>query len=326
MKKRHLLITMAILLCLFFCCGCTDQDPLAFKKNFYEGDNEPNSGYTETLKYDVTFSPVESYKDKLSFKNGSLTTTLKVIPSIESVSEIADNDILKERPSGAETVYYYKTEFKINPTYSGISYDKLDTIVTECYFCSQRLSYAPIYSTYTAHYSMYASTAQEVGELDVKCTINYSTKYYIVNTDIDGEQETTQYKYKFQSVIDNNQLLFIVRNIAVDQKTTLNLPVVSLSYGSPKKLAFKDDSQITYTNAVNYNGKTQNAIAVQNLSFSISDASAQGLGQNVYIQTKQDDIPFNAVLCKYVAPLLDYSGFANIGNLEYNLTSVSFNN
>ena len=89
-------------------------------------------------------------------------------------------------------------------------------------------------------------------------------------------EQTTEYKYR--TVIDNTQLLFMTRNIALESGGSFNLPTVLPAYQEWQTLKISNTANTENTINVEYNGKmlANEKIKVSNLDFVISKVSAQG--------------------------------------------------
>ena len=339
MRKFIIAIISAITL-LTACltgCSCVGNSPISFNANFYgaESSIDPPAGFRETLCYNVV------YKEKLSEEQGKSPLLNGVsytfsdgiyVSTLETVTSLPDgitSDIVADLPSDAKTLYKLTTNLSIKSTYQGLDEgngEYLDTIKTTAYFCSYRLSYAPIYSRTETDYSILFVTksSKSVGKLQSERIFNYSKTSYTLTEKVQENITTKNYEYDFTTVIDNAQLLFALRNIDIAKDSTFMLPTISYAYGEAKNLRIDNESQTSEPVNIIYNGvQVTDNIAINNFSFMINDATKAGLSQYVSIQNvKSDNLPFSSLLYSYTEPLVEYGNMLNMGYLVYTLSSV----
>lgn len=339
MRKSIIALILAIftLTTLLGGCSCAGDVPIDFNNKFY-GENvsiDPPAGYKETLTYKVTFSekhPEGIGKSPLlqnasyDFKDGLYVSTLETVTSLPDGIQ---TDILDDLPSDAKTLYKLTTKLSITSCYQGlIDGDKeyQDFIESTVYFCSYRLSYAPIYSNVKTDYSLffYSTEGSTTGKLQSERTINYHKTNYVLTEKVGEEVTTSQYEYKFTTIIDNAQLLFALRNIDVKADSSFNLPTVSYAYGQAKKLLIQNQSQTSTAVEINNNGiDVAEDMNINTLSFMVNDSTKAGISQYVSIQSaKSNNLPFNSLLYSYVEPLSEYGQMLTMGCLVYTLSSI----
>ncbi|MBR1983993.1 MAG: hypothetical protein IKA12_04840 [Clostridia bacterium] len=339
MRKLFIAIISAItmLTACFAGCSCIGSSPISFNSNFYgsEASLDPPAGYKETLTYNVVYK--EKISEELckspflnnvnySFSDGVYVSTLETVTSLpESIT----SDIIEGLPSDAKTLYKLTTKLSILSTYVGLdqgSGEYLDTIESTVYFCSYRLSFAPIYSTIKTDYSMLfvSDYATSVDKLVSERTFNYSKTSYKLTETVKDNVTVSDYEYDFTTIIDNAQLLFAFRNITVPKDSFFYLPTVSYAFGSAKNLKIDIDSQTTEPVNITYNGVTiADNISLNNYSFMINDSKKAGIPQYVSVQSaKSDNLPYTSLLYSYVEPLVEYGSMLNMGYLSYTLSSV----
>lgn len=337
--RKFILAMLSAVIMITAClsgCSCIGSSPISFNANFYDKDTvvDPPAGYKETLTYNVVFTDKiseDQSKSPLlnnanySFSEGVYVSTLETVTSVPNVT----SDIIDGLPSDAKTLYKLTTKLSIKSTYSGFNEgdgEYLDTVEGVVYFCSYRLSFAPIYSFVKTDYSMLLikNDVSAVVKLQSERTINYSKDKYVLTEKINEELTTSEYEYDFTTVIDNAQLLFALRNIEIDADSTFNLPTVSYAYGEAKDLRIDNESQTSTLADITINGNNvKENIPVNNYSFMVNDSVKAGVPQKVSIQSdKSDNIAFNSLLYSYTEPLIEYGNMLSMGYLVYTLSSV----
>lgn len=318
-------------------CSCVGNPPITFNSKFYGKDAvvDPPAGYKETLTYTV------NYTEKISGENGKSPLLNDVnysfsdgvyVSTLETVTALPDgitSDIIDGLPTDAKTLYKLTTKLSIKSTYQGLDEgdgEYQDFIESTVYFCSFRLSYAPIYSIVKTDYTMLFVTknATSVAKLQSERTINYSKTSYVLTEKVGENVNTSEYEYEFTTLIDNAELLFAFRNIDVANDSSFFLPTVSYAYGEAKNLRIDLDSQTSEPVNLTYNGTTvTDNISTNNYVFMIGDATKSGIPQYVKIQSdKSDNLPFSSLLYSYTEPLIEYGNMLNMGYLVYTLSSV----
>ena len=336
---------------MFSGCSCVPTTPLTFNNHFNgEANSVPTVNYSETLVYSVkninsyadNFSKSEQLNDIISYEmNGEYTMTLKVMDKSE-VSETITSDILSD--TSINVVYNLKTQLNLQTSYSA-DYNIYqedenatpvkekafnDVIKTEVYFLESGHSFAPVWSK-TEVNSSYLSVNDEnkamIYTLNYSQTIAYDKDEYVITTYNEGtELDPVDYGYTFKTLIDNNMLLFALRNISIEFEKTSSLPTVHATYGDKQTLTVKIEAEGTANDfTITIDGTEQKGnIPVKEYSFVRSDSSNTGLPQYVVLQkSKTEKIAYKAYMLKYVSPLTTYGSFLNMGGLEYTLIEVS---
>ena len=338
--RKFIIALICVITMLTAClagCSCVGTQPLSFNCKFF-GENavtDPSLGYKETLTYNVEYLEKRSDLDgkssllndvNFTFTNGIYVSTLEMATSLP---DGITSDITIDLPSDASTLYKLTTKLSITSTYSGLDEgngEYQDFIESTVYFCSFRLSYAPIYSIVKTDYSVLfvTDTASSVKKLQSEREITYSKDKYVIKETVADNQTSNEYEYEFMTVIDNAQLLFALRNIDVSKESSFSLPTVSYAYGEAKNLRIDNESQTTNPVELVVNGtEIKDNMPLNNYAFMINDATKAGIPQYVEIQSaKSDNLVFNALLHSYVEPLTAYGNMLSMGYLEYTLSNV----
>ncbi len=344
MKKRFFAFFSVILLCFislfsFNACGCMGPQALSFNDSFVKGYGESvPTNYFEKLTYKVNYrDDMYDYTisdildgDKFTFSDGEYTTELTVIDEIP-IDSLKNNEIYKSLAK-TDKIYSYKTVFTMNASYD--TYDGVknfnDKIETTTYFCSQGMSFAPIYSITIANYSVfsYANGNYYASEEYCQAIFVYNTEYYTLTLSInDLEPETTEHDYDYKCLIDNTQLLFAVRNLGLTNDTAINFDVASATYKEKTNLAvYYVEEQTESTNGLLYNGTPiTEDVKLDKLRYKVNSTSNSGKEHFVFIKnsSKSGALPNNAYMFKYVQPLICYGNFEVMGCLEFTLTTIN---
>lgn len=349
MKKIFICLISVITACIlaFAGCDCAMVNPLTFSSAFAGEDNDPSS-YLEVAEYKVEYT--DNYqnlliKDKtldnyvtFSFSNGSYKTTLQTINKTTFDSLQIESDVVNDLPENASTIYKYTTELKITASYDVKGSEKheyTDTITTETYFCSYRLSYSPIYSKTSNSYSSLALSGGVLlvatGESECETVYNkteytLTEKYYqrIGNDRFLLDEKQTSIAYDQKTVVDNTQLLFILRNIDVAEQAYYGLPTVSYQYGDAKILVCKNVNFSSKAFNFNYCGQEHSSqLTVRNYNVSLSNGLNSGLPQYATVLKEKTDTINQVLTLSYVQPLVCYGAMYCMGALEYTLTSFN---
>lgn len=336
MKKIIISIALAFSL-LIAGCSCSSATPLSFQKN-WDPTGTATFGHTETYVYDVAFSKdfVEedfNYKQAnglsdivdVNFTNGLYTVNLTVCDKADLTKNTSTD--LFEGLTGYE-LYRITSEFTITSTYTpknGTPVSFNEYVKTDCYSLDINNSLAPIYSFTENKFSSIAITGTEVdiNKLHYTVETNYYKDSYVMvqksfgfDDDISSATPTAvkenEYGYTFKSVLDNNQLLFAIRNLSLEQGTSKEIPVISGAYGSSKGIAVLFDNVQTVKIG-------EKEYSTKRVSFGRSSSTEQGQKQLAYIETSATTTT-KSLLVKYVTPLAEYgSAYANLGALVYTL-------
>ncbi len=344
--KKIVISLLLVFTVLFAGCSCNQAPNLTFSDNWNQG-SEQGIGYSETQTYAVSFndnyasggysfvksSEITSELATYEFTNGSYTTNLSVVAKDASVPNV-DSDVLKDYTLG---LYKYTTEFRITAKYS-CAPDKVydDYITTVTYFCTSNASYAPIYTktenkSSILHVNNGVASVKESHSLT---DISYQKATYTIkeyNPQTKEVTKSTDYNYSFKTAIDNNQLLFAIRNSTVPEKSALTLPTVVPTYGSLKNIQVAQYQENLSEN-VTVNGSTAN-MEMQCLSFVLSGSSSSCIGngttntgraQLLFVQAKENDVlAKRSQIIRYVTPLTTYDSFNLMGALVFDLTSYT---
>lgn len=357
--KKTLLSLLLCLAILFAATGCGTLAELSLGTAWL-GSGTERSGVTETLKYSVTFDENFTEGDSYSFKkdsaldglfynykNGEYTTTVSVIERFNLPDNVKESDIFTTHT--IDTVYKITSELKITAVYTTEEGEKEfnDSIITKSYVCNSSSAYAPVYSLteYDCLIPMYKEAennkkymiAKETNRQKYVAEIFYNSSSYTLKTfDYDAYKEnpsvepvsSKEKNYTFKTVIDNNELLFAIRNCALVKDKSAILPTISVAYVDYTNIAVKNNEELTLKlKNVSNNGAeiTEEEVSASLFSFGKNDMSS-GRSQLVYIQNKASkNLAMKSLLVKYVTPLTMYTGsYYCMGAMVYTLNSVEF--
>ncbi len=330
MKKIVISLLLVIAL-LLTGCSCTPETSLSFTSAWAGGDDKVTTGYKETCVYSVelikdfnedgvNFSKNEEItKDVLDYEyqNGTYTTTLEVLGTSEDIPGSSDINL-----DDVKHIIHFTAKYKVNSKFrygdtaeGEWTEENEDFIESDVYFCEKGASYTPLYSITKAEYSVVQIGEEVTTErVEYQTETSYSTSTY----SMDGKE----YEKTFKTYIDNNQLLFALRNINIDVEGTFTLPTVAVQYGSVKNLSVKRMTDISLE--IGESNETKN-IDTKRLSFRLESTLNAGKEQLVYINSDKDHYDGKAVLVRYVAPLGETGSFLSLGAMQYTLTSFSVN-
>lgn len=327
---------IALIICLSG-CSCNEKQALSFNSAFYNATtkSDPPAGYKETLTYKVNYA--EKYSSGISksehlnsigfnFSDGVYVSTLETLTTLP---EGIESDIVNDLPNNAKTIYKLTTKLNINCSYSGCASgdgEHKDVVESTVYFCSSSFSYAPIYSELKVDNSLLMFYAENsfVERMVATRTITYNKDSYTLFEKLNDAERITDYEYKFTTIIDNAQLLFVLRNIDIAVDSSFYLPTVSYAYGEAKDLKVDGESQTTVPVEITKNGTLlTDEMSLNNLSFMVNDSKQAGMSQFASVQkSKSEKIAFNSLLYSYAEPLMAYGNMLPMGYLVYTLNSV----
>lgn len=349
--KKLLFSIFTLSLALLFAlsgCSCTATPPLAFNKA-YIGEGIGN--YSETLEYSIEFA--KSYQGISANAN---VDEEKLPKDLSGTYVSYFSDATNSLPSGITTnidyendYHYIKSVLSLSYTINGKTY--FDQMVNEVYFHSKDWSFAPVYSKTTMKYTyfvvdqetlpqaiyQYSTTYNKANFKTIKTIYNPADNEDVNLIDITDSSsfDTTKltpfsgsgvsHEYTIRTAIDNNQLLFAIRNSSLEGAT---IPTISFTYDNATSIAAKGRNDATYTiNNLNYNGTPINTIElpVKNIEFYINNVNNRGSSKYLSIQKGAvDNVKNNALMVEYAEPFL--SGLSTVGALVYKLNKVTINN
>ncbi len=377
MRKLFISVISVILGCcmLFGGCSCTSMPTLSFTEGFLGNDkttiketliysvkNEDNFG-TEFKKDSAITDALIKYDYQGTFE---LTwESIKTIPypedlknpKPEELSGLLGN-VISSNVMDVYATNYYKLTSKLEltasyPTINGkVNQEKpvvTDVIQTETYFANRIDSFAPIYTETVANYTNIIIVGDSAGVTfsNYSAYTEYSKKSYTIHTKVGKETTFTsnKYDYSYKTVIDNAQLLFLIRNLDFSRSNTLSLPTVSYQYGEAVNLTIKSrsGSQVEYlnpahadfdtnsTDVLKYNGALMTAeadqvlykVPAQRIGFLVDSTTAAGVEQTVFVQSKvAGDLSHTALPLQYVCPLTTLNTYQSLGVLSYKLMEI----
>ncbi len=347
MKKRLISIICALCFAVpaLSGCSCSSLSALTFNSAFC-GGSLPLPGYTETLTYNVNYVNSSEYfaksseitDDKLSmnFTDGKYISKLEVLGAIPT-------DVVTDINIPADfSRYKLETELSIKVKYTTPDgdFERTDKIKSLTYFYSTAL--APLYSKTTSSYTSVYNTNSglTLKVVDAENEIFYNAEEYTVKQnytihdfeqaskdgsailDADNGSEKT-YEYESRTVIDNSELLFALRNVAIAEESSSNIPVVSAVYGEYKTLAVNNRSQNEQSVTLNVNGEQKTeTIKVNNLYYSVNSKNESGASQKLVVQASGTEIPNLALPILYAEPLIIQNSSYKLGTLLYTLSEI----
>ena len=359
MKTKFLAVITGIIIILTSLsgCSCSSMTILEFNHNFYGTESNLPSNYTEVCEYDVYLDDEgvnSSIKDNLPKISGKLVTTFEssstMKDKLKNLLKDTPSDLLDDANTRGVDVYRFATDFSVSVQHECIKSDNnieginYDTIKTEVYFFSQGASYAPIYTTTSYNYTSFAINEENsaCAVIFSKCSTLYQKNKYTLTesyaqnqADLDKEKNisTKTINYTYKTLVDNAQLLFLVRNMDVLKDTNSYLPTVSYQYDEAKELMFMNlgsnatgaDFSVDYT--LNQNLINCNKSILKTIAFKINSQYNSGALQSFSVQEKEateteGSLPFKSLLYKYEKPLLEYSSNTSIGTLVHELKKV----
>ena len=342
--KKFLALFSAVLLIFtaFAGSGCKNKDYLEFNNNYVASATTVAPGYTETLTYKVEY--VEDYNSSLinEVSKDILTTTLSgsYVTVLKVINHLPDS-ISTDIETANLQILHLNTTLTLTGSYNDQAVN--DKIETDAYFLNEGQSFAPIYSRSNRAQTYVAVNGTEI--LTQKQFYIYEIKYnkedYTVNkfafekeedfvvgiekgTHMTGSPKTynKKQKYGFRQVIDNEQLLFVLRNMNISEEGSRELKVVTPVYGAPHEI--KINNKNVSQKQVNINGVTEE-IAVDNLIFGANSIKNSGTAHYISIQKNSENTTtkFSALPVEYAAALIESAMSKVLGSLKYTLTTVN---
>ncbi len=361
MKKLLFIVLSLILTFLFALSGCSCEvsQPLSFNKAYLVDISNGDHHYTETLSYAVTYKPVyqnisnasDLDDDKIVECGFNGNYDVYFSNKLNELPEgITTNINFKEE----QDLHYIKSTLNLSFTVNGKTYN--DQIISEVYFYSRDFSLAPVYSITTMKYTYFflniedeltqviyqysntynkskyrstkmcyqAETDEDINDIDLTMTAETykgSLGYFDLTKlkPISGNGKSHEYELK--RVIDNNQLMFAIRN----SNLSATIPTISFTYDDAVEITANNRNTVDYEiKGLTYNGQAipDTTMKVKNVEFGINATNNRGSSKYMYIQKEAvNGINNNALIVEYAEPLL--SGFANVGALVYKLTNAT---
>lgn len=357
MKKFALAMISACLAACMLFSGCTPAAQLQFSNAFNAGTAP--SAYSETLKYSVTLKT--DYEDGtikqsdgldkigLSY-NGEYIISLSVSDSSALPEQIKNSTDIFNCINYEGVIYHLKSSLTLNVTFNGKDgvigtpeQPLVDTIVSDYYFLEGGgNSFAPVYSNVKSK-NTFISVDYVDEKVYAKPTIydaeyttvynhkNYTVKktafaYGIGKTKAEATSslnEENSYNYSFKTLIDNEGLLFCLRNVSLELDSSLSLPTVAPQYASVTTLSVTNIAEEQKTCNISYNGEAavEEQINVRKYSFIKNSSDTSGSAQ--YVTVSKSDTTKKAYVLEYAAPLSNGNMLSSFGALVYTLKSVN---
>lgn len=355
MKKKFLALLSLVLVAIFMMLsGCSGATILTFENKFY-GTSAVPVGYTETATYKVESGEYDTLIRDSSISEQTLTYDISGTLTTKLLVYDANLISTKFNDEGIETdityadkgrVYYYETVLQVDANYT-INGEQIqspsETITTKIYFLDIAQSLSPIWSQTVGNYSYLVGSTEsgfQVNKVETKYTTIYNKNKYSIaqeykiykfnqSSDVTPIQKSHNKNYTAKTILDNNQLLFAIRNFKpVEKDASAYLPTLSPVYGQTTTLAVKNIGTKTET-LKNFNGNVaQLDVPVTEYEFYASSNKNTGVQKYVLVQNGvATNLPAKAHIVKYVEPLTILGGtFPCIGALIYTLNSVDIVN
>lgn len=333
-------------------CSCASSPTLSFTNGF-NGGTKASTTYAETLTYNVEY--VENYDSYFTKSanitdevlgidyNGTFVMSLNVIDRENAEIKGLDSDIVDGANDIGDNVYKLTTELNLTSNYVPGGKDENALVETEkistiSYFLSTGYSLNPIYSKTIAenvsHVSIGDDNAIEISFANYQTEVKYNQEDYLITTTMfvdveeDGNVVTKPFKteqecdYSYRKAIDNNTLLFALRNVDLEKDGKTYIPTIHPTYGDPQSLVINNISEHTIN--VNVNGVAENDVKVKEYTFVRNVQNATGSPQFVLIQKgKSNTLEDRALMLQYIAPLSLSNSYVCMGGLKYSLASIS---
>ena len=332
MRKKFIFIIVSAIFAfgaLFSGCSCAGDKTLAFSINSLNSET-----FTYTVSYEKSYLGTSAeYSDAFfEYGAGEFVTTLK---SAESLADKGSEEI---KNIIENTAYVFTTDFSIDLTITigGQPYYHKETVKTTAYFAGAGYSLAPLYATEESEYL-------NIG------IINSETKAYIIKTETvtnyDKNSFTTSKKfasfdlnetatlenqepvvttanYAFKTAIDNAELLYALRGVALNESSSTVLPVISSAYKTPTDLKVTNESATTGEFTINDIKETK---SYDTLSFVVNNTDASGSKQYVKVQSATANAQNAPLLLEYAKPLIysDNGNYASMGWLVFTLSEIA---
>lgn len=348
------------------------------------GASETNTDYTEVLTYSIervdSYSAIkrtDGLKDNLIPEySGTYKMTFNGKPTTESPykginfeskifylkSELKLDVTLNEKTYNDHIInetYFYESGQSLAPLWSRSIIKNTFLYITNGETVAKQVVLE--YHTNYGNGSYYQSKKQYAPDKDEDVNaIDLNVIKTAFDTDKDSRDENQKtlinkfklmsdgsktYEYQTKRLIDNNQLLFAIRNTGLGSGNSTTIPTVTPVYGQAKDLSVKNnsDSTLSIDGGLTYNGITFKdadseilSIPVKNISFVIGGTDNVGTAQYVVLQknVKTDTLSNSSQVSDsrdsyerslplvYVETLIEYAGFSHLGALKYTLKDV----
>ncbi len=357
MKNKFITLVSLLLVCLLFVfSGCNSAVTLTFN-NAFNNKNEPSGSYVEEVTYTVKNKDYQALvKDSRITEEiftANISGTYKtVLTLLSSIPEDVLTDLDVTSP-GKDQFLEFKSELTLDATYKtkGVyagspienadgSKTYKDKIVNRAIFYMAGQAFSPIYSETKSVYTYLTSNsgtpeAINVNLMEYEYKTVYNTKKYTTDKSIKingGEAQTSSktYSYTQKTAIDNNSLLFAIRNISIEVEKSFSMPTISPTYGTATTLSVKNEEAKSIDVNMTYNGVNPSAtsttvlVPVNHYSFIIDSQKNTGIQQYVSVQSSAvDNLPSKALVIEYAQPLSVYGTFFSLGALVYTIESVN---
>ncbi len=334
------------------CSGCSSSSPLSFKNSFI-ANKTPEADYEETLVY--TVKNVEEYDggylnvspsikeviDSFSYE-GTYTVKLTTTTSgnEELRAEVSQNNVVKNLTNDGntgciiikiESTLEYTSTFTIN----GVTEEESNNYVKKVvYTCDKNHSFAPLYSTTESLETIVEinNGTASTKRTEYKDSIVYDISSYKIKKTANGKSAEKDVPYSLRYLVDNNQLLFAIRNLPLANEQSQVLPTASAVYEQTKDLVIRNENEYQETISIDFNGnKISQEIPVRKMSFVLDNGSLSGSKQFLVLQNgevkdgEQTLINDLSLPVEYASMLCSYGTFARMGAIVFKLSSVTIN-
>lgn len=352
MKKKIFCILLGLMV-LFFtsACSCSGTVEYTFDSRW---TTSLSANYKEVCEYDVqyndnyslggvTYAKSSFITDdiaKINYTNGKYTTTTTIITSAMYPSTLPKGDLLEDSQIKQSTIIKQEIDFSItaNLALNGEeAKDYNDKVYSVTYFTMHDNGFAPLYSSYESKSTLLTVTESKADVLisENKAEYVYNKKDYTakITATLDEDIKTIErtFDYTYKNLIDNNQLLFALRNNNIQKDSIISYNVNYMSYeGDKVGVNVKNLGELKLE--CKY-GTEQKDITVNTNCYAFAIASSQsGINQVAYYQAEdakyKDDANSIAYanryhLVRYIEPLPVYGTYGLQGILEINLKNIT---
>ena len=345
-------------------CGGSSSSKTLTRSNWFTGTSyngiqpsfiEGNDNFSpEKITYDVTYDDTNASNGyvELDYRNGSFTTEFYAKKYDWTSSSVPEG--YAPENATAETVYYYRTELKIEVQYTMKSGKEdpsgwiEDHVVTESYFRAAGKNLQPVYSrqeiksTSPANYQP-SKLKDAYNEIDVvyENFYNYSCTSVLSKTyengesgekELTGEKEFKKLNKIKNSLFDNSSLYVVVRSMKLSKDLSESISLFSAAAGGADEYAIVGtDTALTaeeranYTSALNDKGlykagENDEGVEYTAVTVAFAGGDLHGTSQTIWYAaiTDNDNNVSRATMLKMSVPIS-----FSLGTLNYTLKEVS---
>lgn len=344
-RKFTVLLLFLVSIFLFSGCSCAGETLLSFS-NAFSDEKSIQPGYKQILTYKIDYQEKNEYFEKsstltdeflsVSYGEGKYVQTIEVLSALPTLPDDRVSDI-SEKLSG-KSVFRLTTEFTMPVSYTlnGTTQEKVDYIKSQVYFCPQELSFAPIFSKTESVNTFFVFGSKNANAVSTE--INYDILYNLNSYQLNGTSKQTSGEhvsetpinktvdYTFRTLIDNAQLMFLVRNNVLSSGSQALIKTVAFNYEEPKDLVFTNSSTNDLPVNYDYDGTQVTSQTLSRYEFCLNESNQAGMNQYYLLQEKIEGSDFNSLMVRYIEPIIEFNSLSCLGSLVYELTSVELVN